>query len=117
MPSGRTNLIAAAGTRDRRRMTKKPWPRHRSHDVDEFAGLEYPPDELLLGAPRALETQQADCCIAKAVYRVVLPATATRSLAAELLLCGHHFRVSKRALQRANAWAFDTDNHLCAVSG
>jgi hypothetical protein len=41
----------------------------------------------------------ADCCPAKAVVRVAMPA----SQRAELLLCGHHYRASRDALAAASA--------------
>jgi hypothetical protein len=37
------------------------------------------------------------------VVQVVLPPTATRPGATDLLLCGHHYRVSRRALAAAHA--------------
>jgi len=45
----------------------------------------------------------ACCCPANPVVRVVMPATAARSHRTELLLCGHHYRVSCQALAAANA--------------
>ena len=45
----------------------------------------------------------ACCCPANPVVRVVMPATITRPHATELLLCGHHDRVSRQALAAANA--------------
>jgi hypothetical protein len=45
----------------------------------------------------------ACCCPANPVVRVVMPATAARPHRTELLLCGHHYRVSRQALVAANA--------------
>lgn len=45
----------------------------------------------------------ACCCPANPVVRVTMPATATRPHITELLLCGHHYRVSLQALSAANA--------------
>jgi hypothetical protein len=45
----------------------------------------------------------ACCCPANPVVRVVMPATAARPHRTELLLCGHHYRVSCQALAAANA--------------
>lgn len=47
----------------------------------------------------------ACCCPANPVVRVVMPATATRPHRTELLLCGHHYRVSRQALAAAGATA------------
>jgi hypothetical protein len=46
---------------------------------------------------------QACCCVARAVVRVVMPLTAYRPHETELLLCGHHYRVSRAALAAAHA--------------
>ena len=45
----------------------------------------------------------ACCCPANPVVQVVMPATAARPHRTELLLCGHHYRVSRQALAAANA--------------
>jgi hypothetical protein len=46
---------------------------------------------------------QACCCVARAVVRVVLPPAPGRPHETELLLCGHHYRVSRDALAAAHA--------------
>jgi hypothetical protein len=46
---------------------------------------------------------QACCCVARAVVRVVIPPTAGRPRETELLLCGHHYRISRVALAAAHA--------------
>ena len=48
-------------------------------------------------------TDQACCCVARAVVRVVMPPTAGRPHETELLLCGHHYRVSRAGLLAAHA--------------
>ena len=45
----------------------------------------------------------ACCCPANPVVRVIMSATAARPHRTELLLCGHHYRVSRQALAAANA--------------
>jgi hypothetical protein len=45
----------------------------------------------------------ACCCPATPVVRVVMPATAARPHRTELLLCGHHYRVSSPALAAVHA--------------
>lgn len=60
---------------------------------------------------------RADCCIAKAAYLVVLPATTQRPRPSELFLCGHHFRATKQGLRRSNATAFDGQtNMMCSIA-
>ncbi len=46
---------------------------------------------------------QACCCVARAVVRVVMPPAEGRPHDTELLLCGHHYRVSRAALSAAHA--------------
>jgi hypothetical protein len=58
-------------------------------------------DTIEAGSPAMLGP--ACCCPANPVVRVVMPATAARPNRTELLLCGHHYRVSRQALAAANA--------------
>ena len=60
---------------------------------------------------------RADCCSARATYRVVLPATATRPRPAELLLCGHHLRLSRTTLDAQHATVHDLDEPLATLIG
>jgi hypothetical protein len=50
---------------------------------------------------------RACCCPARPVVTVVMPPTARRPYPVDLLLCGHHFRVSRPALQAAGATVYD----------
>ena len=56
-----------------------------------------------IGVGSAAVLSPACCCPANPVVRVVMPATAARPHRTELLLCGHHYRVSRQALAAANA--------------
>ena len=56
-----------------------------------------------IGAGSAVVLGPACCCPANPVVRVIMPATAARPHRTELLLCGHHYRVSRQALATANA--------------
>jgi hypothetical protein len=47
--------------------------------------------------------EPACCCPARPAVRVVMPGTATRPKAADLLLCAHHYRVGEDALRAAGA--------------
>lgn len=40
----------------------------------------------------------ACCCPGRPVVRVIMPAAATRPRPVDLLLCGHHYRVSQQAI-------------------
>jgi len=46
---------------------------------------------------------RACCCTAEAAVRVTMPPNPARQHATELLLCGHHYRVSRQALAAAGA--------------
>jgi hypothetical protein len=79
---------------------KRWWP-HRTAAAREqlFAELE-----------RAVPldvTARACCCPARPVVTVVMPPTASRPHPVDLLLCGHHFRVSQASLQAAGADVYD----------
>ena len=51
----------------------------------------------------ASHQDRACCCPAHPVVRVIMPPTAERPHSVELLLCGHHYRVSRQALAAAGA--------------
>lgn len=68
--------------------------------VEGSAGLS---DAAARSEPSASPFGQACCCVARAVVRVVMPPTAARPHETELLLCGHHYRVSRAALAAAHA--------------
>jgi hypothetical protein len=46
---------------------------------------------------------QACCCPAMPIIRVTMPATPSRSHPVDLLLCGHHYRISRAKLEAAGA--------------
>ena len=46
---------------------------------------------------------RACCCTAGAAVRVTMPPGPSRQHSTELLLCGHHYRVSRQALAVAGA--------------
>jgi hypothetical protein len=65
-------------------------------------GFGSPPDETLPGR-LAWREDRACCCPAQPVVRVIMPPTAERRHSVDLLLCGHHYRVSRQALEAARA--------------
>lgn len=73
---------------------------------DDFAASR-PTGEASVSADVAGTTGQACCCPAQAMVRVVMPPTPTRPHETELLLCGHHYRVSRRALVAAHAAVYE----------
>lgn len=62
------------------------------------------PDHERTGPARDTVTAaRAGCCPARPVVRVIMPPTPARPHETELLLCGHHYRVSRKALAKAQA--------------
>jgi hypothetical protein len=57
---------------------------------------------------------QSCCCPSRAVVRVIMPPTADRPHEVELLLCGHHFRLSQGTLAAAGAAFHVMDGELAA---
>jgi hypothetical protein len=55
----------------------------------------------------AAARQRACCCLARPMVTVMMPPTASRPYPIDLLLCGHHYRVSQAALRAAGATAYD----------
>jgi len=58
------------------------------------------PDEL---AAELISESRACCCPARPVVRIIMPPSARRPHPTDLLLCGHHYRVSRKALAAAHA--------------
>ncbi len=55
------------------------------------------------GPVTLIVTDPACCCPAMPVVRVVLPPTPVRPHPTDLLLCGHHYRVSRQRLAALDA--------------
>jgi hypothetical protein len=64
-------------------------------------------DELADESNPFVLADRACCCPARPVVRVVMPPAPARPHPVDLLLCGHHYRVSAAALTAAGAVAFD----------
>ena len=62
-----------------------------------------PPRDDILPDSRAWREERACCCPAPPVVRVIMPPTPRRQDPVDLLLCGHHYRVSRPALAAARA--------------
>ena len=61
--------------------------------------------------------ERACCCPAAAYVRVLVPPQGERRSVADLLLCAHHYRTSRRALTDIGAVAFDRDGQLMTTAG
>jgi hypothetical protein len=57
----------------------------------------------LLPDSRVWREDRACCCPGQPVVRVIMPPTPERRHSVDLLLCGHHYRVSRSALTTAGA--------------
>ena len=66
------------------------------------SGSTAPREPALLSRPEGRE-DRACCCPAWPVVRAIMPPTAERRHSVDLLLCGHHYRVCRRALAAAGA--------------
>jgi hypothetical protein len=93
-------------------MTTLPWYRPQQPPVPEDEDADRSPERRRAQQAAAIRWQRADCCVADAAYRVVLPA---RSPGRELLLCGHHFHVNRDKLARTGASAYDADGRRVAL--
>jgi hypothetical protein len=60
----------------------------------------------LITEPSALVVS-ACCCPARPAVRVIMPPGPARPRSTELLLCGHHYRVSRAALSAARAVVYE----------
>ena len=62
-----------------------------------------PPQDDKLPDSSLWREDRACCCPGQPVVRVIMPPTAERQHSVDLLLCGHHYRVSRPALLAARA--------------
>jgi len=68
----------------------------------------------LLPSLRRVVADRACCCPARPVVTVIMPPVPGRPHPVDLLLCGHHFRVSQAALTTAGAAVYDDMGALVA---
>jgi len=78
----------------------------RRNPVTRAMRAELADDLAHLGRPISVD-ERACCCPARPMAAVVMPSTASRPYPVDLLLCGHHYRVSQDALRAAGAAAYD----------
>ena len=81
------------------------------------AGLAGLDDELAGLGRRLTLADRACCCPARPVVTVIMPAVPGRPRPVDLLLCGHHYRVSRAALLAAGAAVYDQDGVLTPDGG
>ena len=80
----------------------KPRFPHVGADTSAPGSGRPPQDDVLAGSP-ARHEDRACCCPAQPVIRAIMPPTQQRPHSVDLLLCGHHYRVSRQALTAARA--------------
>lgn len=95
-------------------MRSLPWHPSQGPPIGREAGEEFdfPLDDLLLDTRATLELKRADCCPGRAAFRIVFPPAGSASPRRELLLCAHHFRTGRAALERTAAAVFDAQDRL-----
>ena len=91
----------------------KPPPASRNGAATQWT----PGDDAIAPAEPNGSEGRACCCPAKPAVRVIMPPTAARPRATELLLCAHHYRVSRRALEAARAIASTLPGTPADVAG
>jgi len=90
----------------------KGWFEHRDspdRDAPDPGKL----DDMLLSLSHVV-ADRACCCPARPVVTVIMPPAPGRPHPVDLLLCGHHFRVSQAALTAAGAAVYDDTGALVA---
>jgi len=90
----------------------KGWFAHRDSAYRDAADLGELDD--LLPSLRHVMADRACCCPARPVVTVIMPPAPGRQHTVDLLLCGHHFRVSQAALTAAGAGVYDDTGALVA---
>jgi len=71
----------------------------------------------LLRCPPLVGADRSCCCLARPVVTVIMPPAPGRPQPVDLLLCGHHFRVSRAALTAAGAAVYDDTGALVVAGG
>ena len=64
-------------------------------------------DDAAIPLAAACKADRACCCPAKPVVEVIMPPAPGRPHGTDLLLCGHHYRASRRALAAASAIVYE----------
>jgi len=59
-----------------------------------------------------MAADRACCCPARPVVTVIMPPAPGRPYSVDLLLCSHHFQVSRAALKAAGATVYDRTGAL-----
>jgi hypothetical protein len=109
------NGAADGSDRDYVSMSQHPSYHGRARRKASQARVEPPaqePEPVAVFTPAARHCDRACCCAALPAVIAVLPPSAGRSNATDLLLCGHHYRASVTALAAREATILDLGGHL-----
>jgi hypothetical protein len=88
-------------------MSQHPSYRGRLSRSAETAAAKSAVDAAPWSPPARRYADRACCCPAAPTVTVIMPAAHGRQADTDLLLCGHHYRVSKTALANARARVLD----------
>ena len=78
-------------------------------DTSQRIAARAPDDFIAIAEPDGIIGPSC-CCPASPVVRVLLPPTPRRPHYTDLLLCGHHFRASRQALDACGAIVVELPN-------
>lgn len=86
-------------------------PRTAGRDATSPSGRAGPqsPGEYFIDWRAARRAGRSCCCAARPAVIAVMPPATDRPHPTELLLCGHHYRASRKALAAAGATVVDID--------
>jgi hypothetical protein len=92
-------------------ITDHPSYRGRLSRLAKTAAESQAEEPLADSAPARRYADRACCCSAAPAVVVIMPPAHDRQVDTELLLCGHHYRVSKAALASTQATVLDLTGH------
>jgi hypothetical protein len=82
-------------------------PKTAQAEVLHSKGESQPPGAHAIDWRSARLAGRACCCAAKPAVIAVMPPASSRPQPTDLLLCGHHYRASRHALELAGATVLD----------
>jgi hypothetical protein len=88
-------------------MSPEPSRNVTPHEEPQLSALPAPAPAEPAGYYVFWTAERACCCLAKPAVAAVLPPVPGRDHATDLLLCGHHYRASRHALDAAGAMIMD----------
>jgi hypothetical protein len=108
------NGAADGSDRDYVSMSQHPSYHGRARRKAAEPAVEQPaqePEPVAVFTPAARHSDRACCCAALPAVIAMLPPSAGRASATDVLLCGHHYRASLPALAARKATILDIGGH------